>query len=241
MAYRKINVDTVYQKVLAVANKEQRGYITPQEFNLFAKQAQQEVFDNYFHDVKMAYLKPKNQSDVGDELNMIHEKLSIHRNVNTTAIVESVSEPYIYTTPESAYNVTSVNFTNASGQVVEIPEVKRSELHYMLLNPLTSPTLSRPVFVRASSGDVEIHPASFTTNINIHYIERPEDPLWGYVVISGKALYNSNASTDFDLHQSEENNLVMRILTLAGISMKDQLLTGTVMQDAANTENNKNN
>ena len=30
-----ISIDTVYQKVLAVANKEQRGYITPQEFNLF--------------------------------------------------------------------------------------------------------------------------------------------------------------------------------------------------------------
>ena len=35
-----INIDTVYQKVLAFANKEQRGYITPQEFNLFADQAQ---------------------------------------------------------------------------------------------------------------------------------------------------------------------------------------------------------
>ena len=32
-----INVDSVYQKVLALANKEQRGYITPQEYNLFAR------------------------------------------------------------------------------------------------------------------------------------------------------------------------------------------------------------
>ena len=29
-----VNVDKVYQRVLAIANKEQRGYITPQEFNL---------------------------------------------------------------------------------------------------------------------------------------------------------------------------------------------------------------
>ena len=35
-----VSVDTVYQRVLALANKEQRGYITPQEFNLFADQAQ---------------------------------------------------------------------------------------------------------------------------------------------------------------------------------------------------------
>jgi hypothetical protein len=32
-----INIDSVYQTVQALANKEQRGYITPQEFNLFAK------------------------------------------------------------------------------------------------------------------------------------------------------------------------------------------------------------
>ena len=42
-----INVDIVYQKVLALANKEQRGYITPQDFNLFANQAQMEIFEQY--------------------------------------------------------------------------------------------------------------------------------------------------------------------------------------------------
>ena len=35
-----ISIDSVYQKVLVLANKEQRGYITPQEFNLFADKAQ---------------------------------------------------------------------------------------------------------------------------------------------------------------------------------------------------------
>ena len=46
-----VNVDTVYQKVLAIANKEQRGYITPQEFNLFANQAQLDIFERYFYDM----------------------------------------------------------------------------------------------------------------------------------------------------------------------------------------------
>ena len=41
-----INIDTVYQKVLAIANKEQRGYITPQEFNLMADKAQLDLFNN---------------------------------------------------------------------------------------------------------------------------------------------------------------------------------------------------
>ena len=43
-----ISIDTVYQKVLAVANKEQRGYITPQEFNFFADQAHKEILEQYY-------------------------------------------------------------------------------------------------------------------------------------------------------------------------------------------------
>ena len=42
-----VNIDTVYQRVLAIANKEQRGYITPLEFNLLANQAQLDVFEQY--------------------------------------------------------------------------------------------------------------------------------------------------------------------------------------------------
>ncbi len=57
-----INIDTVYQKVLALANKEQRGYITPQEFNLLADKAQMEIFESYFHDLKTAHHKMKNHT-----------------------------------------------------------------------------------------------------------------------------------------------------------------------------------
>ena len=46
-----IYIDTVYQTVQALANKEQRGYITPQEFNLFANQAQDDIFDQYLYDL----------------------------------------------------------------------------------------------------------------------------------------------------------------------------------------------
>ena len=46
-----VSIDTVYQRVLSVANKEQRGYVTPQEFNLFANQAQMDIFEQYFYDL----------------------------------------------------------------------------------------------------------------------------------------------------------------------------------------------
>ena len=43
-----INVNTVYQTVLMILNKEQRGYMTPTEFNTVATQVQLEIFEKYF-------------------------------------------------------------------------------------------------------------------------------------------------------------------------------------------------
>ena len=58
-----VNIDTVYKKVLTFANKEQRGYITPQEFNLFADQAQLEIFEQYFYDMNFYLLKLGNTKE----------------------------------------------------------------------------------------------------------------------------------------------------------------------------------
>ena len=63
MANTSISIDTVYQRVLALANKEQRGYITPQEFNLHANQAQLDIFEQYFYDLAaMTNLKARGEA-----------------------------------------------------------------------------------------------------------------------------------------------------------------------------------
>ena len=70
-----VKIDDVYQKVLAIANKEQRGYITPQEFNLFANQAQMEIFEQYFYDINQFGRVPGNNTEYSDMLDIIEEKI----------------------------------------------------------------------------------------------------------------------------------------------------------------------
>ena len=54
------------------------------------------------------------------------------------------------------------------------------------------------------------------------YIARPAEVKWGYVIVNDQALYDSStsATTDFELHQSEETKLVIKILELAGVVIK---------------------
>ena len=61
-----VSIDTVYQRVLAILNKENRGYVTPQEFNLFANQAQLEIFEQYFFDLNQYSRLPKNDTEYSD-------------------------------------------------------------------------------------------------------------------------------------------------------------------------------
>jgi len=43
------SINAVRNTVLAIANKNNYGYISPQDFNLYAKQAQMDMFEDYFY------------------------------------------------------------------------------------------------------------------------------------------------------------------------------------------------
>ena len=58
-------------------------------------------------------------------------------------------------------------------------------------------------------------------DIKCNYIRRPIDVVWGYNVINSVALYNAASSVNFELHQSEETQLVVKILAIAGIAMEN--------------------
>ena len=74
-----VNVDTVYQRVLTIANKEQRGYVTPLEFNLLANQAQLEIFESYFVELNQALAVPGNESEYSDIVKTLNGKISIFK------------------------------------------------------------------------------------------------------------------------------------------------------------------
>ena len=72
-----VSIDTVYQRVLALANKEQRGYITPQEFNLFANQAQMDIFEQYFYDLNQLLRIRNNSDEYANIRDNLQEKITI--------------------------------------------------------------------------------------------------------------------------------------------------------------------
>ena len=225
-----VSIDTVYQKVLMFANKEQRGYITPQEFNMFADQAQKEIFEQYFYDLNQFSRIHGDSGEYSDIIHNINEKIAIFEKTGTitSGVISAVD----------LYRLGTV-INNLSGGVNEIEEVQQNEILYINQSPLTKPNLTRPVYVRTGELTVDIYPTSITS-ATCTYIAQPIKPSWGYVVVLGKAMYDSANTINFELHAAEESELVYKILKFAGISMdKINIMRAGQVQEQAQVQQEK--
>ena len=230
-----ISVDTVYQRVLALANKEQRGYITPQEFNLLAGKAQNDIFEMYFHDYKTALLSPGGSAKVSDDIATLEQKIDMHRKKAQVVAGGNVLNSEIHYLESVYHDHTTL------GRVI-IKEINVREFHQIKSNPKLAPMESRPVLYR-SAGDsvtISILPTTNLGTVKHDYIKRPADPKWGYVVVGDKALYDSGNTTPLELHASEESTLTNKILELAGIVINKPGLSEVILRNEAVKEANEN-
>ena len=200
-------VDTVYQRVLALANKEQRGYITPQEFNLFANQAQLEILDSYIYEIKFFSRTPGNDKEYSDMSNLLEEKLGVFKTSISTSAGVNIALPV------NLYKLGSIFSNN-----LLLEQVNVNELHELRRSPLTTPSATNPVCV-FTDNLITTHPGNLGS-IDITYIRKPHEVKWGYVVINDKALYDPGKTTNFELHTSEETELVYKILKLSGAAIQ---------------------
>ena len=147
-----VSVDTVYQRVLALANKEQRGYITPQEFNLFANQAQMDIFEQYFYDLNQFLRMPGNDTTHADMVSMLEEKISVFEKAG---VIQASTQAGLYGEDEQIfdlnsnisdlYRITNVRtYRNLNWKILE--RVSQKELRAMMLGTLTKVTPNRPVY-----------------------------------------------------------------------------------------------
>ena len=95
-----INVDLVYKTVLLIINKEQRGYLSPNEFNKIATQVQLEIFESYFETLNQQMRLPQNESEYGDRYKTVQEKLEIFRVIGNATFTPGT--PNYFTTPNSS-------------------------------------------------------------------------------------------------------------------------------------------
>tara|TARA_R110002050_G_scaffold100403_2_gene207805 strand:+ start:21 stop:719 length:699 start_codon:yes stop_codon:yes gene_type:complete len=211
-------INNVRNTVLFMLNKENRGYITPSEFNQFADLAQMSIFEDDFH----AYAKA-----------IVKQNARLYNNGNSD-IPKHLRERIDLLTKESnlTYNATTLTWTNDDTSFyrlinldysgIDIEEVSKLELNKILKNNLIKPTEDYPVYVKV--GDkFKIYPDLSTYDVGSLYIKRPAPPKWTYIEVQSSPLFNPSAVDyqDFEIHPSCETELVIKILAYCGMSIRE--------------------
>ena len=124
-----VNIDNVYQRVLVIANKEQRGYITPQEFNLLAYKAQMDIFESYFYNYGGRLLSSNVDTQIITDAEILQDKILPFRTV------ENIRKP-IATLPVGSIGGLTYGHSSA---IVSSYEISR-DIHY--LETITNSTMS---------------------------------------------------------------------------------------------------
>ena len=236
-----ISVDKVYQRVLAILNKENRGYMTPQEYNLLANQAQLEIFEQYFYDLNQYNRRGEINNEYGNIIKNIKEKIDLFKITDFNLSISSGK----YTLPDNLYRLGTIQYSktgtssytgNAITNTCEIEPISTNEFIYINSSPLTSPSTNYPVYLR-DGNNITVYPSTITATIQCSYIKKPLEVNWTYFEVNGVALYNSAAADhqNYELHASEETVLVNKILTYAGLVIKQP----DIIQVADAKENKK--
>ena len=217
-----VSIDTVYQRVLALANKEQRGYITPLEFNLLANQAQLDIFEQYFYDLNQFKRQPSDETTFSDMEELIQNKISSFITINNVTL--GVTFP-------ANYRIGRIFHGG-----YEVERVSHNEINNIINSTFHASSLSQNPIYRDSTitgEDIEVFNANgkVISGVTCEVINKPAKAEWAYNVIGEKALYNAGPSNNFELHNSEETNLVMKILELAGVIIKQPDVVGVANQE----------
>ena len=257
-----INVNTVYQTALFILNKEQRGYLTPSEFNNIASQVQLEIFEQYVEDLNQQLRVPTNSSQYGDRRKNIEENISIFEK----------HEPIVYSTtyncfllPTDVHRIGTIMYKEEQ----EAQRISRKEFLHLNMSKLTKPSTKYPVYIQKESIGgydpnnpqtaipsqqlVDVYPEIIKEDMSLSYIRKPKNVRWGYTVGSqGQYIYDpspfdssvsyntpSEGSTNFEISNTDQTSVILKVLVYAGVVIRDPQIVQAAATEVQKTEQNQ--
>mgnify|MGYP006901754501 CR=1 FL=1 len=214
-------INSVRNTVLSVINKNNYGYISPSDFNLFAKQAQLDIFEDYFYKINYQVNK-ENARQSGTGLSDIRKQYDevVSTFSSTAALVNAGTNSY--TLPADYYLLNVVQY-NTTGS--EIEKIAESKIRNLTASTLMAPTTAFPLYVHRGNA-IDVYPTTIigASDVDAFYIRHPLDPKWTYFTLAdGAPVFDETAADyqDFELPMSDEPILVAKILEYAGISIRE--------------------
>ena len=241
-----VNINTVYTTVLYILNKEQRGYVTPTEFNSLAAQVQEEIFNSYFPDGNQVNRQNQNNTQNDTEFFNVFKDISYKLYPFEKSVAFTVNGGnWEYQGTGTIYKLGEIISTyTGQPQYESITElVSKSDYEKITRSKLTAPTKQYPLCFTRSGGvndSVFITVSPNPNSLSINCLFKPTQPEWGFTLGSvGQYVYNDGGSNNFELDTSEQTNIITGILKYAGVIINDPTIIQTATQEAMKVEQNE--
>lgn len=220
-------INQVYTTVLSILNKDNRGYVSPMEFNTYAELSQMVIFEELFHKYAKSLAKQNARmyhsefSDIPKHLREVFD-VFVDEGFLTLNVATGLHE-YTGNDFYKGLNIYRVftgmtDFANRK----EVEEVSKLEINRLLNNNLVAPTYEYPVYT-GINGKYRIFPYDVSAKIIFTYIRKPKAPKWTYIAVGNGPLFNPSASDyqDFELPVQFFSDLVIKILAYCGIEIRE--------------------
>ena len=242
-----MTIDELYRFVQLIANKEQRGFIKPSEFDLLAEQAQLDLI----HDRVARYeTKAQSAKQASSLLVQNHSVLDDIRTVIKKVILtyDDSAGSGVYKYPVNEIDIIEkaplgeyLHFLRIfqTGQLPEVDEVVDVDPVHLdaghnnikLANRVNSQVCpvdnTNRVAVMVEKGFELYENGALEEKgayaLSLVYIYRPVAPHWGFTMINDQPVHNPSSSNtkQLTLPTKTHRELAQRILSYIGISLRD--------------------
>jgi len=205
-----MTIDQAYLFVQYVANKNQNGNITPDNFNLLAPIAQMSVINDRVGNLKK--YRPHDpvppygwgiSQKIREEMQALLVSTGIGINNSTGRATMPTDILYLDT------------IVTANNRVAT--EVSVDEWYKLNISVIKVPTVNNPVFSRVAP-EFRFLPFALTS-ASVFYIRKPTTPVWAYTIVSGRPVYNSGSSQGFELSETTHLEICAKILQTVGVNL----------------------
>jgi len=245
-----VSVLQVYTALKDLANKEQKGFITPQVFNSFAALAQMNVYNEMFSELVDAKRLNRQNFDPGRDKSVRKQREEDLSFFFRKEIIDSssplISKPLdlskiISITADAVRDVGDTT-SRINCEIVYDPE----KMDRILGSNLSVPSDEFPVAL-VSPVDIEIFPSS-VSSVTLSYYAKPTSfnndgtisinpPYYDFNVVNYTGqeveLFNALNSRDFMLPPHYLTEVVMEMAKLIGIRLRDQSVSVFATQEEA--------
>ncbi len=239
------SVQTVYNTLQDLANKDQQGFVTPTEFNRFAQIAQLNIFNGLFDELKDAKRLSRagfNPTRDKSRIKRIEEDLSVF---STKATISKSNSVFNMSSDSGVKPMARIISISTAGSILLDQSTKKPiEICYdeetierILSSNLSDPTEGFPVAL--VSDDIHVFPTTIN-KIEVRYYKYPSGRNSDGTRSDSQPTYTtSGTSIDFELPEHYTSDLVYEIGKMIGVNLRDVDIvnyTGQEMQTRKQAE-----